>query len=51
LAPWAVSIFPALVIAIAGILAFMVAAKLLRPFDDDERESIEKAVGRKIWLV
>jgi O-antigen/teichoic acid export membrane protein len=51
LAPWAVSIFPALVIAIAGILAFMVAAKLLRPFDDDERESFEKAVGRKIWLV
>jgi O-antigen/teichoic acid export membrane protein len=51
LAEYATRIIPALAIAVLGMVVFAISAKLLVPFDEDERESFEKAVGRKIWLV
>jgi len=51
LAQYAGSVISALAISLLGMLIFAVCAKLLAPFNDDERDSFEKALGRKIWLV
>jgi len=38
-------------VAFLGFITFFIASKLLNPFDEDERSSFEKALGRKLWFV
>lgn len=49
--PYSSNLISLLAIAAAGGIAFMAVSKLISPFDENERSSLRKAFGRKLWFL